>query len=151
MRRKLFALILLTIVSSCPRAALAEIISNTTDTLDLTNAKEAPLNAKWSDPDRITVTPEGLGWGNRDDNASRDVWLQSKPIGICLSWRPTFFEKSTPFIGYVEFLYEAQLRGGQRIKSLQVEVNWSVSAKHLAPKDESTQKGREVPWRFKTA
>jgi hypothetical protein len=245
MGKKWLVLIFATLVLSSPGSAFADIHSNTTYTLDLTNAKEVSKKAKWSDPDRITVTPEGLGWGNRDDQASRDVWLQTEPIGIGLSWRPTsiasvkvkverpgtsgmlyarysadgknwttwqhleavdppvgkgptelfqgtlrvpyregarydklrleytqrddvswssdeealvkeifkreskFFEKSTPFIGYVQFLYEAQLRGGHRMKGLQVEAAWWLSGKHHAPKDESARKGRDGPWRFK--
>jgi hypothetical protein len=236
---------LVALVMSSPGPALADIDSNTTYTLDLTNAKEVAKKAEWSDPDRIGVTPEGLGWGNRDDQGSRDVWLQTEPIGIGLSWRPTsiasvkvkvegpatagmlyarysadgkhwttwqhleavdpgvqagptaalkgtlrvpyregaryhelrleyarrndvpwssdeealvkeilkheprFFEKSTPFIGYVQFLYEAQLRGGNRLKALHAEVNWWLGGNHIPPKDETTSKGRDVPWRFK--
>ena len=74
---------------SWPGVALGEVVSHTTFMLDLTHAKEALKKATWSDPDRITVTPEGLGWGNRDDQGSRDFWLQTEPIGIGLSWRPT--------------------------------------------------------------
>lgn len=245
MGKKWLVLILATLVWSSPGSTFAEIDSNTAYTLDLTNAKEVPKKATWSDPDRITVTPEGLGWGNRDDRGSRDLWLQTEPIGIGLSWRPTSiasvkvtverpgtsgmlyarysadgknwttwqhleaadrpardgskelfqgtlrvpyrerarydnlrleyarrddvawcsdeealakeilhrepksFEKSTPFIGYVQFLYEVQLRGGHRMKGLQVEVNWQLSGIHHPPKDESARKGRDGPWRFK--
>jgi hypothetical protein len=245
MGRKWLVLIVATLALSSPGPVLGEIHSNTRYTLDLTDAPEAARKARWSDPKRITVTPEGLGWGGRDDQGSRDVWLQTGPIGIGLSWRPTsvasikarverpgasgmlyarysadgkhwttwqhleaagpaagtgpaevfqgtlrvpyregaryhelrleyarrddvpwssdeealvqevlkrepqFFERSTPFIGYVQFLYEAQLRGGQRIKGLQVDVDWWLSGKHHPPKDEGARKGREVPWRFK--
>jgi hypothetical protein len=238
-------LILIAIVLSKPGSAFADINGNTTYKIDLTNSQEAANKAKWSDPDRIAVTAEGLGWGNRDDKGNRDVWLQTEPMGIGLSWRPTsiasikasvdrpgtsgmlyaryssdgktwttwqyleavnpsvddgptsvfqgtlrvpsregaryqelrleyarlddvpwssdeealvkeifkreprFFEKSTPFIGYVQFLYEAQLRGGQRVKGLRVDVNWWVGGKHQPPKDESTRKGRDVAWRLK--
>jgi hypothetical protein len=245
MGMKWLVLILISLVLSLPGSAIADIHGNTTYILDLTNAKEVPKKCKWSDPDRITLTPEGLGWGNRDDKGGRDVWLQTEPIGIGLSWRPTsiasikvkveepgnsgmlyarysadgkhwtswqhleaappaagkapgnvfqgtlrvpyregetyhklrlaysqrddvawssdeealvkeilkrepkFFEKSTPFIGYVQFLYEAQLRGGQRMKGLQVEVEWWLSGKHHPPKDETARKERNLPWRFK--
>lgn len=246
METKRLVLALLTLVLSSPGSAFAVIESNTTYTLDLTNAKVASRKARWSEPDRMTVTAEGLGWGTRDDEGSRDVWLQTEPIGIGLSWRPTtiasikarverpgtsgmlyarysidgkhwttwqhleavnppvangpterfqgtlrvpyrerarydelrlnysrrddvawssdeetlveeilkrepkFFETSTPFVGYVQFLYEAQLRGGQRMKGLEVEVDWWLSGKHHAPKDESARKGRDGPWRFKS-
>jgi hypothetical protein len=51
--------------------------------------KEAPKKAKWSEQNRITVHPDGLGWGTRDDQGSRDVWVETEPISIGLSWRPT--------------------------------------------------------------
>jgi hypothetical protein len=245
MGRKWLVLIVGALALSSPGPARADIHSNTRYTLDLTDPPEAARKATWSDPKRITVTPEGLGWGGREDQGSRDVWLQTAPVGIGLSWRPTsvasikarverpgasgvlyarysadgkhwttwqpleaaapaagkgptevfqgtlrvpyreaaryhelrleyarrddvpwgsdeealarevlqrepqFFERSTPFIGYVQFLYEAQLSGGQRIKGLQVDVDWWLSGKHRAPKDEAARKGREVPWRFK--
>jgi hypothetical protein len=221
-------------------AALAEIDSSTGYTLDLTKPKEAAEKAEWSDPDKIKATGEGLGWGRRDDKGSRDVWLQTEPIGLGYSWRPTsiasikatvegdgadglmyahysadgkrwttwqlleasgdgpgvfhgtlrvpyrdaaryhelrleytrrgdvpwvsdeealvkdilqrepkFFEKSTPFIGYVQFLYETQLRGGQRMKGLRAEAAWFLGGMHQPPKDPAVKKGRDVPWRFK--
>jgi hypothetical protein len=70
-------------------AALAEIDSSTGYTLDLTKPKEAAEKAEWSAPDNIKATSEGLGWGRRDDKGSLDVWLQTEPIGIGYSWRPT--------------------------------------------------------------
>ena len=225
--------------------AFAVIESSTTYKLNLTDVKEAPKKAKWSDPDRIEVTGQGLGWGSRDDEGSRDFWVQTAPIGIGLSWRPTsgasikatvmhtgtagllyarysvdarrwtawqllesagkgrttsfptevfqgtlrvphresaryhelrleysrrddvpwrsdeealvkeifkrepaFFEKTTPFIGYVQFLYEAQLHGGDRVKGIQADFGWIVGGKHHAPKDEKSWEGRDLPWRF---
>jgi hypothetical protein len=71
-------------------------------------------------------------WFGRSSSASRSL-----------------FERPPPFIGYVQFLYEAQLRGGQKVKGLQVDVDWWLGGKHHPPKDEGARKGREVPWRFK--
>jgi hypothetical protein len=223
-----------------PGAALAEIIASTAYKLDLSKPKEAAKKAKWSDPDKNEATGEGLGWGSSDDEASRDVWVKTEPIGLGYSWRPTmiatikatvtgdgadgllyarysadgkrwttwqhleskgkkpgvfegtlrvpyrsatryhelrleyarrddvawvsdeealvkdilvrepkFFEKTTPFIGYVQFLYETQLRGGQRMKGLEVEAGWFLSGLHHSPKIAGADKGRDVPWRFK--
>jgi hypothetical protein len=72
-----------------PAGALAEIKSSTGFTLDLSKPQEAAKKAEWSDPDKIKVTGEGLGWGGREDKGSRDVWLLTVPIGIGYSWRPT--------------------------------------------------------------
>jgi hypothetical protein len=88
-----------------------------------------------------------LEYSRRDDVPwSSDEEALVKEI---LKREPAFFEKSTPFIGYVQFLYETQLRGGQRMQGLKVEVNWFVGGPHHAPKDESAYKVRNVPWRFK--
>ena len=237
--RSIVAILLVPFLLS-PGAALAVINSNTSYKLDLRKPKEAAKKAKWSDPDKIEATGEGLGWAGSDDEGSRDVWLESEPIALGYSWRPTmiatikakvtgdgadglfyarysadgkhwttwqhlgavegklgefkgtlrvpyrsatryhelrleyagrddvawvsdeealvkdilvrepkFFEKTTPFIGYVQFLYETQLRGGQRMKSLEVEAGWFLSGLHHSPKIAGADKGRDVPWRFK--
>jgi hypothetical protein len=54
-----------------------------------TNAVDAQTKAKWSEPDKITISKEGLGWDG-DDAGSRDGWIQTKPIALGLSWRPTY-------------------------------------------------------------
>ena len=61
---------------------------------------------------------------------------------------PKFFDESAPFIGYIQFLYEAQLHSGQRITGLEVNASWSLGGMHQRPKDENASKGRDVPWRF---
>lgn len=225
-------------------SALGEISDSAKYVLDLTDPKDGPRKAKWSSPDQISITREGLGWGVPGDEGTRDFWLEtSKPIGLGLSWRPpsealirvvirqpgkdgllyaryspdgkcwstwqplsevkpdkegavqefrgklrvpyretehydklrleyarredvpwasdeealvtellkgspSFFEKGIPFIGYVQFLYEAQLEGGRRIRSLEAEVAWQISEKHHSPKDKKTRDGRDGPWRF---
>ena len=72
-----------------PSFAFGEIEASTPYTLDLTHAKEAPKKAKWSQPDHFNITPDGLGWGTAADKGSRDFWLETEPVGIGLSWRPT--------------------------------------------------------------
>ncbi len=61
---------------------------------------------------------------------------------------PRFFEQTTPFIGYVQFLFESQLAGGDRLKGLQADIHWELGGKHQPPKDERDRIGRNVPWRF---
>jgi hypothetical protein len=240
MRVRSLVAIVLALLFFSPTAALAEIVSHTEYTLDLRKPREAAKKAEWSSPDKIKATREGLGWGDRDDKGSRDVWLQTEPIGLGYSWRPTsiasikatvegagadgllyarysadgkrwttwqhieaagkgpgvfrgtlrvpyreatryhqlrleyerrddvpwgsdeealvkdilkrepkFFEKTTPFIGYVQFLYETQLGGGERMKGLRVEAGWFLSGLHHQPNKPGADKGRDVPWRFK--
>ena len=72
-----------------PGTGFAEIQSTTQYTLDLRKPKEAAKKAKWSDPGQIKATVEGLGWGDLKDKGWRDVWLQTEPIGLGFSWRPT--------------------------------------------------------------
>jgi hypothetical protein len=60
-----------------------------------------------------------------------------------------FFSKQIPFIGYIQFMFEGSLYGGQRIRSLRAQVFYGMSGLASIPKDESIQKEREgVPWRF---
>jgi hypothetical protein len=229
----------------------ASILSMNRFTVDLTRPEEARTKARWSDPDKVTVTPGGLGWGTAADQGSRDFWLETaEPLALGLSWRPTistslrvtvrdpgangqlyarysadakhwttwqpleaeampagvagtargpvqkfqgflrvpyrerakyaellqeysrrqdvpwasdeeaivkeivrndpkFFERQTPFIGYVQFLYECQLPGGQRLKGLEVEAAWGVGGLHAIPKDPKAEQGRDGPWRFR--
>ena len=60
-----------------------------------------------------------------------------------------FFRRQKPFIGYVQFLYEGQLRGGERIKGIKAEVTWGMGGVHTIPKDATVYKDRGGPWRFK--
>jgi len=57
--------------------------------IDFTNPGEAEIKARWSEPDKITVSKDGLGWDG-DGAASRDGWIQTKPIALGFSWRPTY-------------------------------------------------------------
>lgn len=71
----------------------------------------------------------------------------------CARWilkaQPGFFAKRQPFIGYLQFLYEASLAGGQRIEQLDVHVGFGIGGLHLAPKDPKVRLNREGPWRFR--
>jgi hypothetical protein len=71
----------------------------------------------------------------------------------CVRWilksRPDFFAKQLPFIGYVQFLYEASLAGGQRIERINFDVSFGVGGLHMQPKDPKTSVGRDGPWRFR--
>ncbi|MEI8312046.1 MAG: hypothetical protein WCH98_14950 [Verrucomicrobiota bacterium] len=56
--------------------------------IDFTDAVDAESKATWSDPDKIMVSNDGLGWDGEADS-SRDGWIRTKPIALGLSWRPT--------------------------------------------------------------
>jgi hypothetical protein len=66
-----------------------------------------------------------------------------------LTTDPKFFERQTPFVGYVQLLYETQLAGGQRIEGIDVQAHWGVGGVHAIPKDRAAEKDRDGPWRFR--
>src|SRR5437588_186659 len=71
-----------------PSAAIIDSVTHFA--VDLTKPGDAKAKATWSDPDKMEVTAQGLGWGSSADQGSRDFWLQtSEPIGLGVSWRPT--------------------------------------------------------------
>ncbi len=62
---------------------------------------------------------------------------------------PELFERHIPFIGHVEFLYEADFLDGQPITSFRATMGWFVSGLHSPPKDENLFKDRMgAAWRF---
>jgi hypothetical protein len=62
---------------------------------------------------------------------------------------PDYFREQKPFIGYVQFLYETQLHGGERITGIKAEVSWAIGGVHALPKNPDVYKARSGPWRFK--
>ena len=224
--------------------------------IDFTNDTNAQARATWSEPGKLTVSEEGLGWDG-DGAASRDGWIETKPVALGLSWRPTsaifvrasiqpppqeytlgngkkytgdagelyvryspdlkhwstwqplqrseppstgeakagrhysgtvrvpyreqrvysqlvseyshldvpwksdeeaavqwilkrdpdFFSTCIPFIGYAEFLFEGEFRGGQRIKTLHVDITYAMSGKQSLPRDGKGNNNPHGPWR----
>jgi hypothetical protein len=49
----------------------------------------------------------------------------------------------------VQFLYETNLAGGQRIEQLDIHLSCAVSGLHVPPKDPKTAENRDGPWRFR--
>lgn len=76
-----------------------------------------------------------------------------KPIVIdqydAVSWivdrDPAFFSKEIPFIGYVDFLFEATIKGDARLKKLQIEIEYSRKDRGPAPPDRHV----EDAWNFR--
>jgi hypothetical protein len=84
--------------------------------------------------------------------SSLDVpWQSDEEAGVkwILAREPDFFAKQIPFIGYIEFLFEGEFHGGQRIESLNVDISYALSGLHAIPKDASIEKQRRnLSWRF---
>jgi hypothetical protein len=59
------------------------------------------------------------------------------------------FQKSLPFIGYVQFLFEIHLRGGQRIRRIHISAGYGTGGLHSLPRDKDVKKTHSGPWRFK--
>ena len=76
-----------------------------------------------------------------DDEEARVKWILEKD--------PKFFERSLPFIGYVEFLFETSFYGGQRIAAFRASAGCGLSGLTRVAKDPAAAKGQDIPWRFK--
>ena len=249
-----FTLITFTILGN---NAYAAILGMEELKINFTDKDDAKRKATWSEPDKINITKNGLGWDG-EQNASRDSWIETIPLAVGLSWRPAqsakitveiepegksitlpngqtytpsigsmfvryspdgkhwsswqamnyprprgsavtkrkytafvnvprrereeyirylkkywkldvpwvsdeealvkwilrqdpkFFSKYIPFVGYLQFLYENSLPGGQRITKFHATANFGVGGMHQAPKDKEVYKKRgHIPWRFK--
>ncbi len=227
--------------------------------IDFTNSTDTIQKATWSEPDKLTVTKNGLGWDSEKTSA-RDGWIKTRPVAIGLSWRPPywvsirvaihplpakltlnsgqqstpyagdmyvryspdlkhwsswqvlqhaksqsieekqnpgrlfcgkikvpyverdeyikllqeyskrdvpwksdeesavrwilsnkpeFFFRHLPFIGYIEFMFEEQFYGSQRLKSFKADISYGMSGMHLDPKDKKVYNQRDIPWRFR--
>ena len=87
------------------------------------------------------------------DYARMDVpWSSDEEAAVrwILERDPGFFVKHIPFIGYVEFLWEGQLRGGQRIRSFKADLSYGMGGLGGMPPgdDAAVHKNRDGPWRF---
>jgi hypothetical protein len=86
---KLTHAVLCLLVWICPTAVLAEIDDAKHIKIDFTNADDTAAQATWSNPDRLTISKDGLGWDG-DSAAEFDRWIQTKPLALGLSWRPPY-------------------------------------------------------------
>ncbi len=68
-------------------SAEAVIIDFKSLDIDFTDATDAQAKSTWSEPDKLTVTANGLGWDG-EAASSYDGWIQTIPLAIGLSWRP---------------------------------------------------------------
>ncbi|OPL18333.1 MAG: hypothetical protein AVO35_05670 [Candidatus Aegiribacteria sp. MLS_C] len=81
---RILSVLLPVLLAACP--ARGSILDFRVLEIDLTDAA-AGSSCTWSDPELITVTPEGLGWEG-DPVSLRDGWLLTVPMPLGLSWRP---------------------------------------------------------------
>jgi len=84
--------------------------------------------------------------------AKLDVpWKSDEEAAVkwILEREPGFFEKNLPFIGYVQFHYEASLRGDERLKGLQIRMSYSAGGMASVPKDENVRTSHTGEWRFR--
>lgn len=61
---------------------------------------------------------------------------------------PGFFEKVTPFVGWVQFRYEFPLRGQALVKRFSVRLSSAMGGIHAEPKNDA-DKAHKGPWRFR--
>jgi hypothetical protein len=57
--------------------------------VDFADANDAAAKAYWFPAEKLSITEGGLGWDG-DANASRDGWIQTRPISLGYSWRTPF-------------------------------------------------------------
>ena len=77
-----------------------------------------------------------------DENALAH-WIVAK--------EPDFFARHTPFVGYMEFLFENGFSGGQRITSVKISAGVGLGGTHATPRDPEIEKAMmrdNSPWRF---
>ncbi len=62
---------------------------------------------------------------------------------------PEFFARCIPFVGYVEFLFENDFHGSQRMTSFQANVGFGISGASAIPRDPADKRINDnSPWRF---
>jgi len=127
------------------------ILGSQTLTVDLTDLQKAKAEATWSPPDKLSITDEGLGWDG-DAASSYDGWIRTRPVGVGLSWRPTYSvsirvtiqpapsritlpngQKMTPYPGNVFVRYSPDLEHWS---------SWQVLERAEASSDDERSAGR---------
>lgn len=76
------------VLGSVPTNCFGQILVMNTFTINFTKPDDAKKKATWSDPAKLTITDQGLGW-DAAENALREGWIQTTPLAVGYSWRPT--------------------------------------------------------------
>lgn len=94
----------------------AGILGTSNQTIDFTKPDAAAQTATWSDPEKFQCTNQGFGWDG-DAKESRDGWIETAPLGIGTSWRPT---NSAQIRITLETNYQAVMKTGPSSKAFYV-------------------------------
>lgn len=79
-------------------------------------------------------------WKSDEDAAVR--WMVER--------EPDFFANQLPFIGYLQFRYELEFHGGQRLSSFRATAAYATGVPNSQPKDKNAYKDRDSkPWSFR--
>jgi len=63
---------------------------------------------------------------------------------------PHYFEKTLPFVGYIQFLFESPLHGGEHLKSMHNLVIWTLPGIHTRSKREREYDAKKPsPWQYR--
>ena len=60
-----------------------------------------------------------------------------------------FFERSLPFIGYIEFLFEVPFHDGQRITALKADIGYVLGGMSARRKKPELVRDHVRHWRYK--
>lgn len=140
---------IVTTVLACLLAssAIASIQDFKSLNIDFTNAADAKTKATWSEPDKLAITTNGLGWDG-EAASSRDGWIQTIPVALGLSWRPSYAisvrvsihpkptefvlnngQKTTPYAGDVYVRYSPDSEHWSTWQVLQTSEPQSITEK----------------------
>ena len=124
--RTISAVLLTSLVAS---SVSASIMGRNSLAIDFTNSVDAQAKATWARPDVLRVTTDGLGWDG-ESTALIDGWIQTIPLALGLSWRPT--HSLSVYVSIDPRPEEIVLRNGQKTTPYpgDVYVRYSPDAKH---------------------
>lgn len=77
----------------------------------------------------------------KSDESAAAKWIDERD--------PAFFDKHIPYVGYVEFLIETGLSGGERLKSIDIGWSYAISGIHYPPNDNTAYSSENNPWSFR--
>lgn len=99
---------------------------------------------------RVPVSERELYSSLLSEYSRLDVpWRSDEHAAVhwILGREPDFFSRQLPFIGYVQFRYEAGFQGGQRITSFTADVVYTIGGVHIPPEDMDAYRD-SGPWSF---